>query len=120
MTRPGIETGPDAAKVRKTRGWIPRRLVAALLHLLRQGLSPQKLALGVSLGIGIGCFPVLGTTTLLRTLVAFIFRMNLPAIQAGNLLAWPLQLVLLGRSCAWASACFTLRACQFRPSRLRR
>jgi len=95
MTKPGIETGPDAAKVRKRRGWGSRRLVAALIHLLRQGLSPQKLALGVSLGIGIGCFPVLGTTTLLCTLVAFLFRMNLPAIQAGNLLAWPLQLVLL-------------------------
>lgn len=69
-------------------------LAARLLHLLRQGLSPQKLALSLALGIALSCFPVFGTTTILCALVALAFRLNLPAIQVGNYLALPLQLAL--------------------------
>jgi uncharacterized protein (DUF2062 family) len=70
-------------------------LAARLLHLLRQGLTPEKLALSLALGAGLSCFPVFGTTTLLCTIVAVAFRLNLPAIQVGNYLALPLQLALL-------------------------
>jgi uncharacterized protein (DUF2062 family) len=69
-------------------------LAARLLHLLRQGLTPEKLALSLALGAGLSCFPIFGTTTLLCTAVALTFRLNLPAIQVGNYLALPLQLAL--------------------------
>ena len=69
-------------------------LTARLLHLLRQGLTPGKLALSLALGAGLSCFPVFGTTTVLCTVVALVFRLNLPAIQVGNYLALPLQLGL--------------------------
>ena len=69
-------------------------LAARLLHLLRQGLTPEKLALSLALGAGLSCFPIFGTTTLLCTAVALGFRLNLPAIQVGNYLALPLQLAL--------------------------
>jgi uncharacterized protein (DUF2062 family) len=69
-------------------------LAARLLHLLRQGLTPEKLALSLALGVGLSCFPVFGTTTLLCTIAAVAFRLNLPAIQVGNYLALPLQLAL--------------------------
>lgn len=67
---------------------------ARLLHILRQGLTPEKLALSIALGIGLSCFPVFGTTTVLCTAVALALRLNLPAIQVGNYLALPLQLGL--------------------------
>jgi uncharacterized protein (DUF2062 family) len=69
-------------------------LAARLLHLLRHGLTAESLALSLALGIGLSCFPVLGTTTILCTIVALAFRLNLPAIQVGNYLALPLQLIL--------------------------
>jgi uncharacterized protein (DUF2062 family) len=69
-------------------------LTARLMHLLRQGLTPEKLALSLALGVGFSCFPVFGTTTTLCTIVALAFRLNLPAIQIGNYLALPLQLGL--------------------------
>ena len=69
-------------------------LAARLLHLLRHGLSPDKLALSVALGVGVSCFPIFGTTTILCTVIALAFRLSLPAIQVGNYLALPLQLVL--------------------------
>jgi|SRR3954466_4623862 uncharacterized protein (DUF2062 family) len=71
------------------------RFVDAFLSLLRQGVTPQKLALTVALGIGLGTFPILGATTLLCTAVAIMLRLNLPAIQTTNYCAYPLQLALI-------------------------
>jgi uncharacterized protein (DUF2062 family) len=69
-------------------------LATRLLHVLRQGLTPEKLALSLALGASLSCFPVFGATTLLCTAVALAFRLNLPAIQVGNYLALPLQIAL--------------------------
>jgi uncharacterized protein (DUF2062 family) len=73
----------------------PRNVTASLLPLLRQGITPARLAFTVALGFGIGCFPVIGTTTVMCLLVALAFRLNLPAIQVGNYLAFPLQFLLV-------------------------
>jgi len=62
---------------------------------LRQGISPQRLALTLALGFAIGCIPVVGVTTALCVVVALGLRLNFPAIQAANWAAAPLQLVLL-------------------------
>lgn len=75
--------------------WWRRRVVDPLLILLKQGLSPQKLALTIALGVTLGVTPVLGSTGLLCTLAALVFRLNLPAIQLVNWLVYPLQLALL-------------------------
>ena len=71
------------------------RFVNALLHLLRQGATPEKLALTIALGIALGTFPILGATTLLCTAAAIVLRLNLPAIQTANYCAYPLQLALM-------------------------
>lgn len=75
--------------------WWRRRVVDPLLILLKQGLSPEKLALTIALGATLGVTPVLGSTGLLCTLAALVFRLNLPAIQLVNWLVYPLQLALL-------------------------
>jgi uncharacterized protein (DUF2062 family) len=66
-----------------------------LLSFLKMGMTPERLALCIGLGIALGLVPALGTTTLLCTLAAFLFRLNLPAIQLVNYFVYPLQLVLL-------------------------
>ena len=62
---------------------------------LRQGVSPQRLALTLALGFAIGCLPMVGIPTALCMLVAFGLRLNLPAIQAANYAAMPLQVALM-------------------------
>jgi uncharacterized protein (DUF2062 family) len=62
---------------------------------LRQGISPRRLALTLALGFAIGCVPVVGIPTLLCAGLALALRLNLPAIQAANYLAMPLQLLLV-------------------------
>ena len=72
-----------------------RRLARPILDLLRQGVSPEKIALGLTLGVALGVFPVLGSTTALCALAALVLRLNLPAIQIVNYFVYPLQLGLL-------------------------
>jgi uncharacterized protein (DUF2062 family) len=62
---------------------------------LRQGISPQRLALTLALGFAIGCFPVVGIPTALCAALAIALRLNLPAIQAANYAVMPLQLALI-------------------------
>lgn len=70
------------------------KLLKPLVNFLKEGLSPEKLALSVALGVTIGIIPVLGITTIMCALVAVIFRINMPAIQLINYFVYPLQLIL--------------------------
>lgn len=62
---------------------------------LLEGISPRRLAVTLALGFVLGCIPLLGVPTGLCVLLAVLFRLNLPAIQAANYLAMPFQLVLV-------------------------
>jgi len=75
--------------------WFRRRVRGPLEAQLRQGLSPEGLAWSVAVGLALGIFPVLGTTTILCLLAGQLFRLNQPTLQLANYLAYPLQLVLI-------------------------
>ena len=47
------------------RGLWRRRVLEVTLAQLRQGITPQKIALTIALGFILGLFPILGTTTAL-------------------------------------------------------
>ncbi len=72
-----------------------QRMLKPILDLLTQGITPEKIALSLAIGIAFGVFPMLGTTTLLCTLIAVPLRLNLPAIQLVNYLMYPAQIALL-------------------------
>jgi uncharacterized protein (DUF2062 family) len=77
---------------------LSRRFQAAqekILEWLQCGLAPRQLAFTLALGFAIGCIPLLGVTTAICALLAMILRLNMPAIQAANWVAMPLQVVLL-------------------------
>lgn len=59
------------------------------------GLSPETIALVVTVGFVLGVFPVFGLPTILCALAAVILRLNLPTIQLINQISSPLQLALL-------------------------
>jgi uncharacterized protein (DUF2062 family) len=85
------------------RKWLTKRK-QQVAEWLCMGISPQRLALTLALGFAIGCQPVVGMSTALCTLLALALRLNLPAIQAANYLAMPLQLTLMvpfGRMGRW-------------------
>ncbi len=76
-------------------GLLRRRIARPVIELLSQGVTPEKMALSLALGLALGVFPVLGTTTAICALVAFVWRLNLPAIQIVNYFVYPLQIALL-------------------------
>jgi len=77
------------------RGILRRRILNPIVGLLRQGISPEKIALSIALGVTLGVTPVLGTTSILCLLTAVVLRLNLPTIQLVNYCAYPLQFALL-------------------------
>lgn len=72
-----------------------RHIIDPLKLLLRQGITPQKVALSLACGVVCGLFPVFGTTTVLCAVVALRFRLNLPAVQLVNYIIYPAQLALI-------------------------
>ncbi len=80
---------------KRLREFFRNKIVQPSLTLLRQGTSPGKLALTIVLGFIISIFPVIGTTTVLCTIVAIVLKLNLGIIQSVNWLAYPLQILLL-------------------------
>jgi uncharacterized protein (DUF2062 family) len=76
------------------KAWPYRKIFLSIVDLLRQGVTPEKIALSIALGAVLGIFPVLGSTTILCAAAAVVFRLNLPAIQLVNYLIYPLQLIL--------------------------
>ncbi|MEI8046974.1 MAG: DUF2062 domain-containing protein [Bacteroidota bacterium] len=68
---------------------IPFRLVPA------EGLSPEKLAFSVTIGIICGIFPVFGTTTMLSLLLTGLFRQNLLVVQSVQWTMALFQIILI-------------------------
>ena len=75
--------------------WLHRRIFEPLLGLLKQGISPRRLALSVSIGVVVGNVPILGISTIVCAAVALLFRLNLPAIQIVQASMAPSQLLLI-------------------------
>jgi uncharacterized protein (DUF2062 family) len=79
----------------KPEGFLQRRLVRPVIELLRQGVTPEKIALSIVFGVVLGVFPAIGVTTAFCAIAALVFRLNLPAIQIVNYFVYPLQIALL-------------------------
>jgi uncharacterized protein (DUF2062 family) len=72
-----------------------RKKLTPVLDLFTQGLSPEKVALCIAVGVMMGIFPIFGVTSILGLAAALVLRLNLPAMQLINYLVYPLQLVLV-------------------------
>jgi uncharacterized protein (DUF2062 family) len=76
-------------------GFLQRKLVRPILELLKQGVTPEKMALSLALGVALGIFPGIGWTTALCAIAGLVLRLNLPAIQIVNYFMYPAQIALL-------------------------
>ncbi|GMU58259.1 MAG: hypothetical protein AMXMBFR34_00220 [Myxococcaceae bacterium] len=76
------------------KSFLRRRVLDPLKQQLSQGVTPGRLAVALALGLVIGSVPIIGITSLICAAVAVVFRLNQPAIQVANYLAYPLQIGL--------------------------
>lgn len=75
--------------------FIENRIVVPLYKYIRLGLSPVKLSIAISIGAILGLCPLFGTTTILCSIIAILFRLNMAVMQLVNYLMLPLQLIIL-------------------------
>ena len=75
--------------------FLQRRLIKPLVKLLRQGVTPEKLALSLALSATLAVIPALGWSMGLCGLAGLAFGLNLPAMQAVNYFLYPAQVALL-------------------------
>lgn len=86
---------PTETKSSRLKKFWRERVVALVASQLVQGITPQKIALTITLGFTLGIFPILGATTTLCAIAGICLRLNQPIIQLVNYLVSPLQLVLI-------------------------
>lgn len=82
-------------KVAPKESWWRRRLVAPVVAQLTVGISPERIAWAISLGIVLGVFPIMGTTTLVCLVAGWLLRLNQPVLHVFSNLVYPLHLVLI-------------------------
>ena len=81
---------------RWVQGWW-QKILGLLIAQLQQGISPQKIALTITLGICISAFPIVGTTSVMCFFLGVWLRLNQPIIQIVNGVCTPLHFpVILG------------------------
>ncbi|MCB1066448.1 MAG: DUF2062 domain-containing protein [Verrucomicrobiae bacterium] len=88
------EEKPADACVKKGGFW-RRKVVGPIRNQLTQGASPKALSHAVAVGFVGGIFPVLGTTTIITTLIGYFLRLNQPVIHSIGWLVYPLHLLLI-------------------------
>ena len=80
--------------MKKHLHFIHHRIIRPVLHLLRSGASPERLAWSITVGIIIGINPLLGSSTVATIALVALLRLNQPAAQLGVHTIYPLQLLL--------------------------
>ena len=85
----------DSPAATLPESWWRRRVLAPIIGQLKQGTTPQLIALTIAAGAVIGVFPILGATTLLCAVFAAVLKLNQPIIQLVNYLIYPVQIALL-------------------------
>jgi len=91
MSTPAVMEGPVAARP----SFWQRRVVAPITAQLRQGITPEKIALTIAVGSALALFPMLGVTTLFCFLAGIVLRLNQPIIQVVNYLCTPIHIPLI-------------------------
>jgi len=73
--------------------FLKEKLIDPITGFLKQGLSPERLAEGISWGLVVGFIPILGGTTIICTFVSFARKINMGVIQLVQWFVYPLQLL---------------------------
>lgn len=77
------------------RARLKAKFADPVIEQLTQGLSPEKIAMTVAVGLTIAVNPIVGTTTVLCFFAAWALKLNQPIIQAINWSSYALQLLLI-------------------------
>ena len=72
-----------------------RWVIAPIVRQLKQGTSPERLSWSATLGVTLGIFPIMGTTSIVCFAAGWVFKLNQPVLHLFKSITYPLQLVLI-------------------------
>ena len=75
--------------------WWRRWLVAPVVTQLTHGTSPDRIGWTIALGMVVGVFPIMGSTTLVCLLIGWLLRLNQPVLHVFRAVVYPLHLALI-------------------------
>ena len=75
--------------------WWHRWFVHPIRNQLTQGMSIERVSWTVALGIVLGVFPIMGTTTLICVLAAWLLKLNQTLLHVFKSLMYPLHFALI-------------------------
>lgn len=81
--------------LQKSLTFLKSKIVDPFIKLLKTGISPEKLALSVGIGLALTVIPMFGVTTILGIAIAYVLRLNQVAIHTVGYVVYPLQFILL-------------------------
>lgn len=88
---PAVGKTPDKTWKSRFRRWV----VNPILEQLKRGITPEKISLSIALGITLGIFPIMGTTTVVCILFGWLLKLNQGILHLFKTFAYPLQLLLI-------------------------
>lgn len=86
---------PPTKKSSRLETFWRERVLGLLIGQLKQGITPEKIALTIALGLMLGIFPIFGVTTLLCLGAGILLKLNQPILQMVNYLVSGLQLAMI-------------------------
>ena len=81
----------DPPKKSRFNRWI----IQPIVKQLKQGTSPERLSWSVSLGITLGIFPIMGSTSIMCFIFGWLFKLNQPVLHLFKTLTYPIHLPLI-------------------------
>jgi uncharacterized protein (DUF2062 family) len=88
------ETPQSTAAASVRTPW-QRHVIDPIAAQLTQGITPEKIALTLSVGSALALFPIFGTTTLLCLAAGILLKLNQPIIQLVNMLCATIHFPLI-------------------------
>jgi uncharacterized protein (DUF2062 family) len=117
-TPPTVLPGPTPAASEPAApkpSFFRRRIVAPITAQLTQGITPNRIAFTLGLGVALALFPFLGFTTILCFAVAAALKLNQPIIQILNQLMWPVWIPMVAVYIKVGAAIYGAPAMPFDP-----
>ncbi|MEJ6636451.1 MAG: DUF2062 domain-containing protein [Akkermansiaceae bacterium] len=86
---------PSTDEPEQSPPWWKRWFVQPVINQLTQGITPDKLGWTIAAGIVLGIFPIMGSTTFLCLIAAWLLKLNQPIIQVACHAVYALHLALI-------------------------
>ena len=72
-----------------------RWVIAPIVNQLKQGIAPEKIAWAVALGMTLGIFPIMGSTSVVCLIAGYFLKLNQAILHLFKALTYPIHLAMI-------------------------